>query len=188
MLLADLQARVRIALTTTLVDQWTLFTPASGTSRPSERTIAFQLGWALRGTFQGAWDVDAEYDRSGMLLEPSVRLGPGAARAPHLIVHHRGRLGPEHNLLLVEVSAHAEDAPTGRDLATAQAIQQRFGYRYGVLLDLRLSETHGEATATPHWQWTTLEEGAVTDAPVAVYSDEELERVLQGAAEQAGRR
>ena len=188
MLLADLQARVRIALTTTLVDQWTLFTPASGTSRPSERTIAFQLGWALRGTIQGAWDVDAEYDRSGMLLEPSVRLGPGAARAPHLIVHHRGKLGPEHNLLLVEVSTHAEDAPTGRDLATAQAVQRRFGYRYGVLLDLRLDESAADVAVAPHWQWTTLEDGAVTDAPVPVYADDVLEEVLTLAAAQAQRR
>lgn len=174
MLLADLQSRVRIALTNTLVDQWTLFAPSSGTSRPSPRTISFHLGWALRGTVERTWDVDAEYDRSGMVLEQSVRLDEGSSRPPHLIVHRRGRLGPEHNLLLVELSADAAGAPGSLDLATALAVQRRFGYRYGVLLDLRLAEQGTTARVVPHWRWTTLDDGPVTPDAVPVYPDEVL--------------
>ncbi|AEE44163.1 hypothetical protein [Cellulomonas fimi] len=174
MLLADLQSRVRIALTNTLVDQWTLFAPSSGTSRPSPRTISFHLGWALRGMIERTWDVDAEYDRSGMVLESSVRLDEGTSRPPHLIVHRRGRLGPEHNLLLVELSADASGAPGSLDVDTAHAVQRRFGYRYGVLLDLRLAEEGTTARVTPHWRWTTLDDGPVTHAPQPVYSADVL--------------
>lgn len=181
MLLADLQARVRIAMTNTLIDQWTLFAPSSGTSRPSPRTISFHLGWALRGTVESTWDVDAEYDRSGMVLESSVRLDEGTARAPHLIVHRRGRLGPEHNLLLVELSADAADTPGALDLVTAQAIQRRFGYRYGVLLDLRLAEQGTTARVAPHWQWTTLDDGAVTPDAEPVYTDGVLAAITDRA-------
>lgn len=184
MLLADLQSRVRIALTTTLVDEWTLVAPSAGTSRPSERTIAFHLGWALQGTIEKSWDVDADYDRSGMVLEAAVRLDGPTVRPPHLIVHQRGRLGPEHNLLLVELTADAAGAaPGAADLAVAQAVQRRFGYRYAVVLDLRLHEDAATADVRPHWHWATLEEGAVTDEPVPVYTDE----VLAGLVERARR-
>ena len=180
MLLADLQARVRIALTRTLVDQWTLFAPANGTSWPSERTISFHLGWALGDTIERSWDVDAEYDRSGMLLEESVRLDGPTRRPPDLIVHQRGRLGPEHNLLLVELTSDAtQDGPT--DLASLHAVQRRFGYRYAVLLDLRLAEVGPTARIHPHWRWSTLEDGATTHGFEAVYTDDVLADVVQRA-------
>lgn len=181
MLLADLQARVRIALTTTLVDEWTLFAPAAGTSRPSERTVSFQLGWALRATVDHTWDTDAEYDRSGMTLEPAVRLGVDADRPPHLILHRRGRLGPEDNLLLVELTTDAASAPVVPTLAASQGIQRRFGYRYAVLLDLRLSDEADQAVVHPHWHWATLEDGPVTPGPVPVYTDDVLADVLARA-------
>lgn len=186
MLLADLQARVRIALTKTLVDEWTLFAPSAGTSRPSERTISSHLGWALRGSVERSWDVDVDYDRSGMVLEAAVRLDGTTSRPPHLIVHQRGRLGPEHNLLLVELTTDAADPGTPR-LAVARAIQQRFGYRYAVLLDLRLDDDATTAHVHPHWQWATLEEGLVTEDPVPVYADDVLADVLRRARRTAGR-
>lgn len=180
MLLADVQARVRIALTTTLVDEWTLFAPSAGTSRPSERTIASHLGWALRGSVERSWDVDVDYDRSGMVLEAAVRLDGTSARPPHLIVHQRGRLGPEHNLLLVELTADA--ATTGAQrLAAASGVQRRFGYRYAVVLDLRLDEDATTAHVHPHWQWATLESGATTDEPVPVYTDDVRASILTRA-------
>ncbi|MDQ0425312.1 MULTISPECIES: hypothetical protein [Cellulomonas] len=182
MQLADLQARVRIALTATLVDEWTMFAPSAGTSRPTERTVSFHLGWNLRGTIEKTWDVDADYDRSGMVLEESVRLDGPTHRAPHLIVHHRGRLGPEHNLLLVELTADAATAaPGSADLGVAQAIQRRFGYRYAVVLDLRLDDDATTAAVHPHWHWSTLDEGRVTDQPQPVYTDDVLVDVLTRA-------
>jgi len=74
MLLVDLQNRVRIALTTTIVNEWSLLSQAGGTSRPSERAVAFHLGWYLRPMVEESWDIDCEYNRSGMFLEESVRL------------------------------------------------------------------------------------------------------------------
>jgi len=165
--LGDLQSRVRIALTNTLVEEWTLFTPTTGTSRPSVRTIAFQLGWYVRQTVDRTWDVDSEYDRSGMMLESSVQYD---GHVPNLIVHHRGMLGPEHNLLLVHVAVDsASDDDPGPGIATAQALQRRFGYRYAMLLDLRLLTEGRRASVTPSWQWSTLDDGLHTPTPVPVY-------------------
>lgn len=187
MLLADLQARVRIALTRTLVDDWTLFAPSAGTSRPSERTIAFHLGWALGATVERSWDVDCDYDRSGMVLEESVRLDGPAHRPPDIVVHQRGRLGPEHNLLLVELTADASAADPGTAcLRAARAVQQRFGYRWAVLLDLRLREHGPTAEVHPHWHWSTLEEGPTTQDPVPVYEDAVLADVVARAKRLAG--
>ncbi len=179
MILADLQSRVRIALTNTLVEEWTLFTPTTGTSRPSERTIAFHLGWYLRQTVDRSWDVDSEYDRSGMVLEQSVRYD---GHVPNLIVHHRGMLGPEHNLLLVHVAVDsASDAHEGPGIETALALQQRFGYRYAMLLDLRLHTEGRRASVTPYWQWTTLEHGPERPEPAPVYTDRVLAEITERA-------
>jgi len=179
--LADLQSRARIALTNTLVEEWTLFTPTTGTSRHSERTLAFHLGWYLRQTVDRSWGVDAEYDRSGMVLEQSVRYDE---HVPHLIVHHRGLLGPEHNLLLVHVTLDsASDVHAGPGIEAAQALQRRFGYRYALLLDLRLHTEGRRASVTPYWQWTTLEHGPERPEPAPVYT----ERVLAEITERARR-
>jgi len=180
MILADLQSRLRIALTNTLVEEWTLFAPTTGTSKPSERTIAFQLGWHLRQTMERTWSVDAEYDRSGMLLEQSVRL-TGALHVPNLIVHHRGHLGPEHNLLLAHVSVDEATSDDHTDVVAAQTLQRRFGYRYALLLDLRLQLEGRQASVTPYWQWATLETGPTTTEPVPVYSDSVLGEITDRA-------
>lgn len=177
MQLADLQARVRIALTNTIANEWTLFTPASGSSSASERTIAFHLGWNLRPLVEEAWDIDAEYDRSGMVLEPSVKLSDDDAgrRIPDLIVHRRGRLGPEENLLILELTADRETRGIAAgDFTRAQAIQRRFGYRYAVLVDLHLTLDQDSPKLDPTWHWATLEAGPATIDPEPVYPAEVL--------------
>jgi hypothetical protein len=177
MLLADLQARVRIALTNTIANEWTLFTPQSGSSSASERTIAFHLGWNLRPLVEEAWDIDAEYDRSGMVLEKSVALEDDEAgrRIPDLIVHRRGRLGPEENLLILELTAdRATRGTSAGDFTRAQAIQRRFGYRYAVLLDLHLTLDADAPQLAPTWHWATLEGGPATTDPEPVYLAEVL--------------
>ncbi|HWB36961.1 MAG TPA: hypothetical protein VHA75_13155 [Rugosimonospora sp.] len=186
MQLADLQARVRIALTNTIVNEWTLFTPSSGSSSASERTIAFHLGWNLRPLIENAWDIDAEYDRSGMVLEKAVRLEDDAAghRIPDLIVHRRGRLGPEENLLILELTADRETRGTSAgDFTRAQQIQRRFGYRYAVLVDLHLTLDANAPKIWPTWHWATLEEGPATIDPEAVYTADVLEEVTARAVE-----
>ena len=180
MLLADLQARVRIALTNTIVNEWTLFTPSSGSSTASERTIAFHLGWNLRPLVEEAWDIDAEYDRSGMVLEKSVRLEDDdtGRRIPDLIVHRRGRLGPEENLLILELTADRETRGTSAgDFTRAQHIQRRFGYRYAVLVDLHLTFDEDAPKLWPTWHWATLEGGPATIDPEVIYLPEVLDEM-----------
>ncbi|HEY0118412.1 MAG TPA: hypothetical protein VGC04_06510 [Cellulomonas sp.] len=188
MQLPDLQARVRIALTNTIANEWTLFTPSSGSSSASERTIAFHLGWNLRPLVESAWDIDAEYDRSGMVLEKAVRLEDDEAgrRIPDLIVHRRGRLGPEENLLILELTADRETRGTSAgDFTRAQAIQRRFGYRYAVLLDLHLTLDVNSPKIAPSWHWATLEEGPATIDPEPVYLDDVLADISARAARSA---
>lgn len=189
--LADLQARVRIALTNTIANEWTLFTPSSGSSSASERTIAFHLGWNLRPLVEEAWDIDAEYDRSGMVLEKAVKLEDDEAgrRIPDLIVHRRGRLGPEENLLILELTADRETRGTSAgDFTRAVAIQRRFGYRYAVLLDLHLTLDADSPKLAPTWHWATLEDGPATIDPEDVYLPEVLADVTARAAAAAHRR
>ena len=188
MQLADLQARVRIALTNTIANEWTLFTPSSGSSNASERTIAFHLGWNLRPLVEEAWDIDAEYDRSGMVLEKAVKLEDDEAghRIPDLIVHRRGRLGPEENLLILELTADRETRGTSAgDFTRAQAIQRRFGYRYAVLLDLHLTLDADSPRIAPTWHWATLEDGPSTIDPEPVYLAEVLADLSSRAARAA---
>jgi len=187
MLLPDLQSRVRIALTTTIVNEWSLLSLAAGTSRPSERAVAFHLGWYLRPMVEESWDIDCEYNRSGMHLEESVRLVDSEGRRiPDLIVHHRGKLGPEHNLLLLELAtdrASQEGVATG-DFVRARALQARFGYRYSTVVDLRLGDATSEHLINPTWQWAELDGGPVDVGDV--YAPEVLEEIL-GRAEQGMR-
>jgi len=186
MQLADLQARVRIALTNTIVNEWTLFTPSSGSSTASERTMAFHLGWNLRPLVEEAWDIDAEYDRSGMVLEQAVKLEDDekGRRIPDLIVHRRGRLGPEENLLILELTADRETRGTSAgDFTRAQRIQRRFGYRYAVLLDLHLTFDQDSPKLWPTWHWATLEGGPVTIDPEDVYLPEVFEEMTVRAVQ-----
>lgn len=178
MLLADLQSRVRIALTTTIVNEWSLLSQAGGTTRPSERAVAFHLGWYLRPMVEESWDIDCEYNRSGMYLEESVRLvDDQGRRIPDLIVHHRGKLGAEHNLLLLELATDRADldGATG-DFGRARALQQRFGYQFAAVLDLRLGSGGTAPQIAPHWQWAELDTGPVDAGDV--YDHDALEEIL----------
>ncbi|MCL2594927.1 MAG: hypothetical protein FWD83_05355 [Promicromonosporaceae bacterium] len=177
MLLHDVQARVRIAMTSTLINEWGLFTPRTGTSAPSERSIAFHLGWSLRPMFDESWDMDCDYERSGAAQEKSLAFGSGVHRAPDLIVHRRGRLGPEDNLLLVALSADFASDTDSPDINAVRAVQLRYGYRYGVWVDLQLQEDGLEGRVKPRWQWTTLEEGHVTAEPEPVYNTAEMNSI-----------
>lgn len=194
--LADLQSRVRVALTTTIVDEWSLLSTADGTSRPTERAVAFHLGWHLRPMIERTWDIDCEYNRSGVALEAAVALDDGEGRKiPDLIVHHRGKLGPEHNLLLLELATCTPDGDT-TGLIRARALQNRFGYRYAAVLNLRLADEDQQngttdpeilpiRPLTPHWQWSTLEEGLVEQD--TVYPDDVLDEIVRRATRAGSR-
>lgn len=178
MILADIQARVRIALTTTLTNEWSLFAPATGTSHPSERSIAFHLGWNLRPMIDESWDMDCDYQRSAMDVGSIAGFDDdGVHRAPDLIVHRRGRLGPEDNLLLISLSADfASASHRAPNIEQVHAVQMRFGYRYAVWVDLQLSEDGPEGRVRPRWQWSTLDEGPERE-PHSVYSSRELKSI-----------
>jgi len=184
MQLADLQNRVRIALTTTIVNEWSLLSLAAGTSRPSERAVAFHLGWYLRPMVEETWDIDCEYNRSGMHLEESVRLvDDEGRRIPDLIVHHRGKLGPEHNLLLLELATDRADVDVDKaaagDFGRARALQARFGYQFAAVLDLRIGAAGAVQPVTPHWQWAELDGGPVDAGDV--YEPDVLAEIVERA-------
>src|SRR3954451_5390993 len=86
MLLEDVQNCLRIALTTTIVEEYGLFAASSQRMPPSERAFAAQLAFRLRHIFEDHWDVDVDYNswptpgerrtRSRVLEIPSTAAGP----------------------------------------------------------------------------------------------------------------
>ena len=123
-----------------------------------------------------------------MVLEKAVKLEDDEAgrRIPDLIVHRRGRLGPEENLLIPELTADRETRGTSAgDFTRAQAIQRRFGYRYAVLLDLHLTFDANSPKIAPTWHWATLEGGPATIVPEAVYLPDVLDDIGARAARAA---
>ena len=178
MLLHDVQARLRIALTTTLINEWGLFAPTTGSSHPSARSIAFHVGWNLRPMFDDSWDIDCDYERAHAATEIAFAWGPGVQRAPDLIVHRRGRLGPEDNILLVALTADfASESEEQPDFEAVRSIQLRYGYRYAAWVDLAINGDGPEGRVRPRWQWSTLEEGPVRPDPEAVYTSAELRSI-----------
>jgi hypothetical protein len=71
--ISDVQSRLRIGLTTVLVDEYGLLVASRATSPPSERALAAQLAFRLRSLFEASWDVDVEYNRTRHGIETDVK-------------------------------------------------------------------------------------------------------------------
>jgi hypothetical protein len=116
----------------------------------SERSISHKLAQYLEPYFPG-WHVDCEYNRDGAdakrLLNANLPVDfevracdvDGATTLPDIIVHKRGRRGP--NLLVVEVKkshtqfqAHSRYWPDDESKVRAFVNGDRYGYQYGCLV------------------------------------------------------
>jgi hypothetical protein len=159
--LEEVQARLRIALTTTIVEEYSLFAATSPRMPPSERAFATQMAFRLRNTFENHWDVDVEYNSRPTLGEqrqrsPVLQL----PTTPELIIHRRGRRGPDHNLLLLGLKI--QDTPNfEQEVHRLACLMSAYEYRYAAILNLNLAyaAADGEPPAVllPTWYWIDTE-------------------------------
>jgi hypothetical protein len=105
-----------------------------------ERAVTHRLAVHLEVSLVG-WNVDCEYDRDGQdqkLLEGISQCSSEKKTdriLPDIIVHHRGRSGPENNLLVIEAKKDsARDACDHEKLK--RLTQGRYAYRFGLYLNI----------------------------------------------------
>lgn len=177
-----------MALGRVIVDEWRLLNPQiSRGDPPSERAIAFQIGWHLRPLMERSWDIDCEYNRTGVADAAEIKreTPDGRNRMPDLIVHRRGLPNLENNLIVMELKTnHETQGITGGSLESVQRLMQHYNYQFGVLLDLRLSR----GTPDPHWQWLTGSGDKATPMTEPVYSNGDLKTLIERGQEEEKRR
>ncbi|MDR0366495.1 MAG: hypothetical protein LBH68_06695 [Bifidobacteriaceae bacterium] len=174
----NIEARLRTALVTLILDEYSLLESVQLPLPASERVIANQLAWRLRTEYERSWDVDVEYNRvgHGSVGTAAARNQPDPTTRPvDISIHHRGRTGRNDNLMVLELKTHGvPDLPA--EVARLEKTQQQYGYQHAVLLDLGITQGSGEDEAPvvlqPSWLWLP---GVKTLSPVF---DEESARQL----------
>lgn len=133
-----------------------------------ERAATAKLGHYINEEFKNEWDIDCEYDKAGLedkdyyipvhIKGERVRLpdlyyryvNPNASKyeietkiaRPDVVIHHRRKLDPNDNLLIVEVKI--DSGPNwfdkGKLLAFTQGVETKRGvklrYQYGLCLNI----------------------------------------------------
>lgn len=179
-----LQDRIRIALRQVVVDEWSLFTSWTSGRPVSERTICAHLAWYLRPQLPREWDVDCEYNRSGLA---AVKTDAAGNQHPaDLVVHHRGLEGRGHNLLLVELKITSASANSGGSAETVRDLVRDLQYEEGVYLHLNASNVRGATALDPQWAWFPDTSAEIAMSPV--YKPRTLETILCEARQTLSRR
>lgn len=149
MLRKNLETRLRVALRNLIVDEYSLFVPSYGNRPASEVAVCAQLARYLAPQLSRTWDVDCEYNRAGT---DRPKMGDDKLRHPaDLIVHRRTGVGPEHNLLVLELKTTDENGSAGGNPTSLQAVMREHGYRHGVFL--HLGYRSADASLAPDWEW-----------------------------------
>ena len=115
----------------------------------SEWAIAHRLAVYLEQLLPG-WNVDCEFNRQGNEIDPKA-LESGSLVRPDIIVHHRGQVEREHNLLAIELKKAnvAADHAKVREYTSLPAGSRKFQYRYGL------------SVSVPSFEMTWFESGRV---------------------------
>ncbi|MDR0592008.1 MAG: hypothetical protein LBG60_01875 [Bifidobacteriaceae bacterium] len=153
------EARLRTAIITLILDEYSLLETVHLPLPASERVIANQLAWRLRTEYERSWDVDVEYNRVGhgtAVKGPRSAQPDPANRPVDISIHHRGLSGRNDNLMVVELKTHGVD-DLAAEVARLEKTQQHYDYQHAVLLDLGI--TRGEdpdgppVQLRPSWLW-----------------------------------
>ena len=102
----------------------------------SEWSIAHRLAVYIEQLFPG-WDVDCEYNRQEN--EPVIKKrATGKNVRPDIIIHHRGEIDPEHNLLVIELKKEDTDEDFLKvcEYTSDPAGDRSFKYQYGLILSI----------------------------------------------------
>jgi len=105
----------------------------------SEWAVAHRVAVYLEEYFEG-WNIDCEYNRVGP--DGSTKHNAeGACRRPDIVIHHRGMIEKEHNLLVIEVKIrNSSDDYSKLGEFTSPPCQNRpFQYQYGLALSFKPS-------------------------------------------------
>jgi len=105
----------------------------------AEWAVAHRIAVYLEKYFEG-WNIDCEYNRVG-LSGDTKRNTERAYKRPDIIIHHRGMIEKEHNLLVIEVKIanSFQDYIKLRDFTSAPCRNRPFQYQYGLALSFRPS-------------------------------------------------
>ncbi|MCL2788688.1 MAG: hypothetical protein FWD59_09420 [Micrococcales bacterium] len=152
--MSQVEARLRTALTTVILDEYSLLENVRVPFTASERVIAHQVGWRLRNEFPRSWDIDVEYNREGTM--PTAPASEPTRRPVDLSIHHRGMRGTAHNLLVLELKV-AMVGDVKAEAARLKQTMERYSYMSGAILDLGLTvgdEPKGPPVFVfPQWLW-----------------------------------
>ncbi|WP_157598483.1 hypothetical protein [Phycicoccus sp. Root101] len=188
----SIDARIRIALTQLIVDEWRLVssTERDRAGTANEVAVAFALGWHLKPLVDRRWDVDCEYNRATDAAGDSdVKRRSGGNRVyPDLLIHRRRERGPENNLLVLELKTNSSSQThRGGSQATVADVVELNGYQHGVFLDLKIS---GQSM-DPHWAWYQPAQGVVAgtwSARRRIYSAQSRDALVARAKAEADMR
>ena len=161
MLLEDVRSRLRIGLTTTVVEEYSLFAAGAHGAPPSERAVAAQLASRLRHLFEDLWDVDVEYSSRPVIGDRRSR--SRSLQLPvtaDLAIHRRGRIGRDNNLLLLVLMT--QGAPQMEwAIQRLSGLMKANDFQHAALLNLNLACTRGggklPAVLLPTWHWTSAD-------------------------------
>jgi hypothetical protein len=147
----DIEARLRTALVTLILDEYSLLETVQLPLAASERVIASQLAWRLRTEYERSWDVDVEYNRvghgsvgrAGRMNQPDP-----ATRPVDISIHHRGLTGRDDNLMVLELKTHGVE-DLAAEVSRLEQTQRHYDYQHAVLLDLGMSGGSGPRDGEP---------------------------------------
>ena len=108
-----------------------------------EKILRKGLGWAfshrlavyLEHAFSG-WNVDCEYTRKGSNGDPKTN-SQGKRKRPDIIIHRRGQLNKDDNLLVIELKFENDDGNDDaklKDFTSELGGKRKFQYQYGLAL------------------------------------------------------
>ena len=102
----------------------------------SEWAMAHRLAVYLEELLPG-WNIDCEFNRQGDAPEIKSRT-EGSRVRPDIIVHHRGRVAREHNLLAIELkkTGSGQDYEKVQEYTAPPAGKRKFQYRYSLAIAL----------------------------------------------------
>jgi len=143
--ISELKPAVQRAIKTLYARDAKLFELAA-----SEWAIAHRLAVYLEHEIPG-WDVDCEYNKQGEGTNLAIKtnaetVGATQRTRPDIILHHRGKLTLEHNLLVIELKMRATPADWRKvtEFTAAPHDDRKFQYQYGLALSF-------EPTLKPLW-------------------------------------
>jgi hypothetical protein len=103
----------------------------------TEWALSHRLAVYLEQEIPG-WNVDCEYHRQGQNFDLKMNAqtdGPTHNTRPDIILHHRGELSREHNLLVAELKKAAEtDDDKTKEFTRPPTVERKFQYQYGLAL------------------------------------------------------